>query len=367
MNQAVTVIIESLGGGGAQQVASHLMNAWAMRNIAVTVISLRGSECDAWPVDRRVERVVIGGAHNSSNVLTAIFANLRRIRRLRAALRDRSKGTVISFGSSINVLTVLASWGLGRHVVICERSDPARQNIGAAWEMLRRALYRRASLVTANSFSAIRTLSAYVPNERLLWLPNPLRTKTGYDEVADVPTAPFFLAVGRLEPVKGHDDLITAFAVIAKALPEWLVVILGEGSQRATLERKAAELGIRDRLCMPGWVEDPFPWYRSAAVIVHPSLYEGMSNVVLEAMNEGRPVILTLSQTGMSDFVQDGINAATVPDRNPDVLAETMLRLATDLQLRDRLGDAARKAVEPFRHERAMAAWNEALRLVDAA
>src|SRR5215470_1463518 len=118
MTGAIAIVIESLGGGGAQHVATTLANAWAAQGREISVITFRDRDSDAFALDPRVCRVVIGGAADSPNPAAAMAANLRRILRLRSTLRQSDAQTVLSFVCSTNVLTVLASWGLRRRVVV---------------------------------------------------------------------------------------------------------------------------------------------------------------------------------------------------------------------------------------------------------
>src|SRR5204863_8473889 len=117
---------------------------------------------------------------------------------------------------------------------------------------------------------------------------------------------PFFLAAGRLDAQKGYDVLLAAFAEAACERGNVELVILGNGPMRETLEARARELQIADRVTFMGRVDDPFPWYRAAIALVHPARFEGMPNVVLEAMSEGLPPVISDAQEGLRGIVQDG-------------------------------------------------------------
>jgi GalNAc-alpha-(1->4)-GalNAc-alpha-(1->3)-diNAcBac-PP-undecaprenol alpha-1,4-N-acetyl-D-galactosaminyltransferase len=353
----VAIVIESLRGGGAQQVASALANSWAQQGIPVTVVTLLPAETDFFRLDPHIRRVVIPVPGASSNLVAAIVSNIVRLRRLRAALKTCSCGTIVSFVGSMNVLTVLAASGLGRRVIIAERNDPARQSLGPAWDWLRRKFYRRADIVVTNSRTAADTLAAYVPSERIIWLPNPLR-ETGSSQ-APVPVAqPFMLAVGRLHRQKAFDVLLSAFAQVSSALPDWKLVILGDGALRESLQQQAVELGVAPRVTFAGHVRDPGPWYRQARMLVHPARFEGLPNVVLEAMDAACPVIVTDAQLGLREFVRDGETGLVVPVESVNALAEAMLRLSNDPELGKKFGRAAREAVAPCRAENAIATWS---------
>ena len=214
MNRSVVIVIESLGGGGAQHVASTLANYWAANGIAVACITFSSPASDVFKLENGVRRIVIGGAGISNNSFMGVVANALRIRNLRSAIRDSGAGTVLSFVGSTNILSILAAARLGKRVIVSERNDPARQSLGRIWDLLRRLLYSRADLVIANSRAAISTMTRYVGADKLAWLPNPVRNPGPSLGPLDV-RRPFFLAAGRLDAQKAYDVLLTAFAQVA--------------------------------------------------------------------------------------------------------------------------------------------------------
>lgn len=337
-------MIESFGGGGAQHVASVLANHWAANGISVAAITFSKPGADVFKLDSRIRRIAVDGGGASANAFAGLFANASRICALRAAIRASDADTVLSFVGSMNVLTILACLGLGKRVIISERNDPARQSLGRIWDVLRHLLYPRADCVIANSQAAIATMKAYVPAEKLLWLPNPLRRARETAKIEAAPK-PFFLTVGRLDTQKAYDVLLTAFADVVRDRDAELV-ILGSGPLRETLKAQARELKIADRVAFKGRVEDPFPWYRSAIALVHPARFEGMPNAVLEAMSEGLPPIISDAQEGLRGIVQDGLSGLVVAVESVPALSSAMHTLAGDPQLRSRLSSGAKASVE---------------------
>ena len=340
---SIAIVIESFGGGGAQHVASTLANHWVANGVSVIAITFSKPEADVFTLDIRVRRIVIDAGGNSANARAGLVANAARIRAIRDAIRVSGADTVLSFVGSMNVLTILASLGLGKRVIISERNDPARQSFGRIWDGLRRLLYPRADLVIANSQASIATMKAYVPAEKLLWLPNPLRQASQVTKAREV-RKPFFLAAGRLDTQKAYDVLLTAFADVARG-HDINLVILGSGPLREALETQARELRLADRVAFMGRVDDPFPWYRSAIALVHPARFEGMPNAVLEAMSEGLPPVISDAQEGLRGIVQDGQSGLVVAVESTTGLVSAMRKLADDPQLRSRLSSGAKASV----------------------
>jgi glycosyltransferase involved in cell wall biosynthesis len=141
------------------------------------------------------------------------------------------------------------------------------------------------------------------------------------------------------------------------------LAILGEGRLRAALKAQAHTLGIDNFVHFQGFVANPFPWYRAALALIHPARFEGLPNVVLEAMSVGLPVAVSSAQAGLRDFVRDGESGLVVAADEPAAFAAAMSALATDAALRNRLAAAGREAVEPCEADRAIRSWSEALGL----
>ena len=159
---------------------------------------------------------------------------------------------------------------------------------------------------------------------------------------------PFLLLVGRLEANKGFDVAIDALARVAERLPAtWEAVLVGAGSQRAALQRKARQAGLVDRLRFAGALSERELGllFERAHLFVHPTLYEGGSIVTLEAMAHGLAVIAT-RVGGIPNKISDGENGILVEPGNAEALGREIARLASDPELRLSLGANARRTVE---------------------
>lgn len=132
------------------------------------------------------------------------------------------------------------------------------------------------------------------------------------------------VSVGRLSPEKNQLLLLDAFARVAGRVDAELV-ILGEGRLRGRLENRVAELGLEERVSLPGFVNDPYPVYRSADLFVLASDFEGFGNVIVEALACGVPVVSTDCPAGPREILRGGEFGALVPCGDAAALAEAML------------------------------------------
>jgi glycosyltransferase involved in cell wall biosynthesis len=354
---AVMLVIADMGSGGSQHVVSQLANHWVKQGRQISLLTFTDRRRDFFKVDDNVQRISIDGIKESRSFGQRIAHNVSRIRAIRRALRSFSGRTVIGFIAPMNILLILASIGLPLRVIISERNDPARQRFGLFWDLLRKLTYRYADVVSANSRAALTTLRGYVPEDRLVYLPNPLRQPTS-PTGAVVAREPMILHVGRLHPQKGQDLLFRAFARVAHELPGWWLCLVGEGDEQSRLQKLAESLSVADRMVFAGRVEDPFPWYRRASIFAFPSRWEGTPNALIEAMSCGLPVVVSDAAPSVTDLVRHGDDGLIIPADDEAALGDAIVALAKDEHLRARLGKQAAKEVQKFAPETALAAWD---------
>ncbi|RKY04929.1 hypothetical protein DRP77_02445, partial [Candidatus Poribacteria bacterium] len=151
-------------------------------------------------------------------------------------------------------------------------------------------------------------------------------------------------SVGRLHPVKGYGYLLEAVPKVKAAVPRVKFVIAGEGVLRRELEEKAERLGIGGTVLFLGHRDDIPEVLSCFDIFVLPSLTEGISISILEAMAASKPVIAT-DVGGNPEVVEGGTTVGLVKPENPDELARAIIALAENPTMRDALGRAGRKRV----------------------
>jgi glycosyltransferase involved in cell wall biosynthesis len=141
---------------------------------------------------------------------------------------------------------------------------------------------------------------------------------------ADAP--PVILGAGRLTRQKDFPTLLEAFAKVV-ATREARLIILGDGSDRESLLGRATELGIADRLALPGFQYNPWAWMTRSSVFVLSSRWEGSPNVLTEALALGVPVVSTDCPSGPRELLQGGSIAPLVPMGDVDAMASAIHKM----------------------------------------
>lgn len=353
----VAVVIESMGGGGAQQVASRLLTNWVNRGDRPVLITFQHPKTDKISLPDVVERHTVGNFRNSQYFWQAIVANWRRVLFLRKVIRKSQARTVVSFITATNILTIVAAIGLNVRVIVSERNDPARQKLGRFWAIMRPLTYPLAWRVTANTNAALQMMSGYVREVKLKMVPNPLRPDLGAPPESSEP--PFILAVGRLHLQKNYPSLLRAFA---KAdLLGWRLRILGDGPERDAIEALANQLGLADRVDLLGYVRDPFPHYRAASIFTMVSSYEGSPNALWEAMNCGLPTVISDSIVGALEVVENGRHTFVVPSGDELALSTALVTLARNKALCQYIGQEAALLTKRFTNDNVFSIWDKAI------
>ena len=154
------------------------------------------------------------------------------------------------------------------------------------------------------------------------------------------------LAVGRFSREKRFDDLVRAVDEVHRLRRDTAVrlVLLGEGRERAAIERTIQELGLQQAVELTGHVRDVRPYYRRAQVLAISSVSEGSPNVLLEAMAAGVPVVAT-AVGGIPEIVSHGETALLVKPCDPVSLAAALNQVLSDHGLAARLAGNARQLI----------------------
>ncbi len=208
-----------------------------------------------------------------------------------------------------------------------------------------RSILMQADAVTAVSRELAERVEAlgvdparvhFVPNgvDLAFWSPSPVPARRAPQD------PPVIVAAGRLEPVKGCDILLEAFARLRARGVEARLHLAGDGAERGRLEAQARSLGIDDRVKFLGVMdrEGVRELFRAATLLVMPSRSEGMPLVLLEAMACGLPVVAT-RVGGVPEVVDEATAVLTAPE--PELLAEGLARALEDPEATARRAERA--------------------------
>lgn len=364
MSLRVMIVIHSLRGGGAERVAADLSRHWADAGRTVMVVTQTDDHGDVYPLHPDVQRETLTLAGATGGGWRGITANFKRVRALRRLMVSFKPDVVLGMMTTASVLSVLAARGLPCAVVATEHTHPPSQRISGMWRRLRRWTYPRADRVVALTSGTARWLNKHVPGAHLDVIPNPVHWPLAQSEPHVTPPPRNgrrrALAVGRLHPDKGFETLVTAFKKVAAAHPEWDLIILGEGAERARLTAHIAAAGLSERVLLPGRVGNVGDWYAAADLYVLSSRFEGLSNTLLESMASGLAAAAFDCDTGPREIVREGVDGVLVrPNGDVNAMAQALDALMADDAHREALGARAIEVRERFSPDHVLSRWQK--------
>jgi len=325
----VALFMPSLRGGGAERVMLDLARGMAKRGYVVDLVVLNRIGEVTTDVGRGV-KVVDLHRTRAAVALPALISYLRR----------RRPPVMLSTLEHINVLAVIATKLVGGiRLVIREANTPSedlgRQELkGRFVRMAMRTTYGAAAGIIAVSQGVARSLSETLRLDpaRIQVIASPVITDRLREGVKEPPAHPWFsdggepviLGVGRLVEQKGFDTLLRAFAKARQGVPSRLV-IFGEGTLREELTNLAAQLGVADSFQLPGFDPNPFTYMSSCDLFVLSSRWEGLPNVLIQAMAAGAKVVATDCPSGPNEVLDGGELGALVPVDDVDAMADAMV------------------------------------------
>jgi glycosyltransferase involved in cell wall biosynthesis len=216
--------------------------------------------------------------------------------------------------------------------------------------LLRRAILQNTAFAAISADIECQWLALGVPPSKMIRMASGVDARTFQAGPVDprveatLPPHPRVVFTGRLHPQKNLEVLLEAWPTVASRTGACLVLV-GDGEDRERLADRAIALRVHDRVHFAGRVEEPADHLRGADAFVLPSVAEGMSNSLLEAMATGLPCLAS-AIGGNTDLLGDGEVGLLLPADDPAAWAEGIVRVLTDKDLAHRLGSAARWRIE---------------------
>lgn len=338
----VCLVIGQLGLGGTEKQVVLLADGLRRNDVDVTVVVLTTKgprEAELREIGVPVVYIGLDPAPGW-RALVRLFAALARLTRYFMAARPH---VVHAFLYHSYVLSAPAARLAGVPVIVAGRRSLDDFKRGRRWVLFaERIANRMTHLLVANAYAVadcVRT-SERVPNRKVRVIYNGLPEEAFTEAMpARLNTGrPVVLCVANLKPGKGHTHLLEAGRLLRKRRMPCTFVLAGGGPEQAALAHRAAELRLDVRLL--GTRQDVDRLLARADVVVLPSMTEGMSNAVMEAMAAGRPVVAT-AVGGTPELLGDGRGMLVRPG-DAQGLADAVATVLTDPERAEEMAGAAR-------------------------
>lgn len=299
MSKKVVFLLPRLTGGGAERVSLTFLKGLLGRGYEIHLIAFSCDGLDAIGLPLEVKIHELG----HSRLRSALSGLVSLLRRLKPNLVYSTHGYV-----NVPLILIRSIFVRQARLLLREANTPSiairGQRFGAQIDWLYKRLYRKADAIICQSSRMQCELAEnyYVPRRNLHLIYNPtdhmaLRNCCRPERFPGDGVR--FVAAGSLHYKKGFDRLIEW---LARASFSGHLTIMGEGPQRSQLEARIRDLGLEAKVYLPGYVENPWNFIAGADAFLLPSRWEGMPNVVLEALACGVPAIAMAEAGGISDI-----------------------------------------------------------------
>lgn len=281
---------------------------------------------------------------------------LRRLNKLHVILKKQQPDLVLSCIGKNNFMAVVAAAGTKTKAVVSVVGEAKEEYPSKGMRILADFLFSRAAGVVLQTERS-RSFFCGKVGARAVILPNSLNPafiRPRYGGVREKE----IVSVGRMDANKNHEMQLRAFAALKDKYPEHTLVIYGDGELRSYIEKTAAELGVAERVFLPGVVQNVAVRIERASLFLLTSYSEGVSNALIEALALGLPVIATdVPSGGTEELMEDGVNGLVIPAGDQAALEKAMDRFLGDPDYADRLGREAAKIQERLAPERVNPMW----------
>ncbi|CAJ0681120.1 GalNAc-alpha-(1-_4)-GalNAc-alpha-(1-_3)-diNAcBac-PP-undecaprenol alpha-1,4-N-acetyl-D-galactosaminyltransferase [Ralstonia mannitolilytica] len=340
---------------GAERMTATIANALAEQGYTVTILSLWDpASCFALHPTIRHEALFT----ERPSFKRAYMATVAGIRR---HLKAHRIDVLVQVDTMLSLFALPAALGLGVRHIAWEHCH-FDEDLGRRARRWARRLAARycTNVVVLTERDRKRWLEALRPRSSIVCIPNPLPFALPAQPAPR--TSKTVLAVGRLVHTKGFDVLLNAWALVTQRMPDWKLMIVGEGEERQALETLRDQLGLRANVALPGAFSDITKAYEQASIFCLSSRYEGFGLVLIEAMAFGLPIVSTTCETGPRELLEDKRDAIMVDVDDHLALANALFDLISNHAEADKLARGAGEKAKLFSMERIAREWNALLR-----
>jgi len=326
-----------------------LANALVSRGHTVYMILMSRNNYKGFPLHPDVQVKYVD--KKSRIPKTQWMKNLRGLRKL---LKTLQLDLAISYSYPISIQLLLARKRTGTKVLISERGNPEKQPEKGIWKWLRNRTYRKTDGMV---FQTQGAREYYVKHLKLdgRVIHNPVDVGQVRAENSG---SKVIAHVGRLDGHKNQRRLLYAFSLFSKDHPEYMLRVCGGGQLAKPLMAYAKELGIQEKVIWMGRVAEPYNVIRKDDFFAMSSDFEGMPNVLLEAMAIGMPCVSTdCAPGGARELIRHGENGLICALDDGTDMAQKMAMVADDPVLAQKLAQEAAKLRDTHSPENIYAQW----------
>jgi len=347
----IIIFYPSFERGGVEIILLNLINFFLKKKIEIVLITSNIKK-DIFKNKKFKSRIVKKKPYaiipdRISKALTASKLLISEIKK-----SDKNNTIILSLqGSS---LAILVSKFLGFKIIVRNAEDAISSTFFAENKFqsliilfLKIILYNFSDKIISNSKGSGNSLrKIFVKEKKIFPIYNPYLKKINIK--SNVRRHNFLLSVGRLTKQKDFNNLILSFSYIKDQIPNYKLIIIGDGQLKVELQSLIERLDLKKRVILTGWKKNLKKYYLKSKLFILNSIYEGFGNVLIDAINYDLPIIATNCKSGPIEIVDYGKGGFVIPIRSPKLLSKKILFCINNYKFAQKKSKYAKKYIKKF-------------------
>jgi glycosyltransferase involved in cell wall biosynthesis len=336
-NKLIALFIPNMGGGGAERITVNLCKGLVALGYPVDIVLAKADGPFLSEIPENVRVVDLNKKKLRSSLPGLIhYLYTERPAVLLSALSDANVIAIIAkILSHITTRLIITV----HNTMSIDYSESSSIKTTHILPLLLKVFYRHADCIIAVSNGVADDIArvANLSRSHIKVIYNPVITSNIFDMSTEHINHPWFdqgeipiiLSIGRLTHQKDYTTLIKAFAKLQNYIHARLI-ILGEGEDRLLLTELINEIGLNDKIDLPGYKSNPYSFISKSSVFALSSCWEGLPTVLIEALACGIPVVSTDCPSGPREILQDGKYGKLVPVGDVNALCNALYESITN-------------------------------------
>jgi len=330
----IIIITRSMWAGGAERVIAEIVTYLSRNNFEAKIITI-DDDIVQYEIPDNVELIAIGKQSNFK--LTDKFCRYYKTRKI---IKKEKPELVLSMPEDIGIYVIPALYGTKVPVVVSERNNPKVMPWKKSTRLLRKLVYPFVDGIIFQTHEASDFFSDRIRSKSIV-LPNPINSKS-FPERWCGERRKIIVGAGRLDKQKNFKLLIDAFLRVNRIHSDYKLIIYGEGKERQNLTNYAESVLPEGSYLFPGRSSDLIYEMYQASIFVLSSDFEGMPNVLIEAMSIGLPVVSTdCPAGGPRELIANNKNGILVPVGDEVALSDAIIKVISNLDFAKFIGENA--------------------------
>lgn len=342
----VCFLVSNLMSGGVERTVVYVSKYFAKHGVDTTILSL--SNEIFYTVDPAVKLKTLGIPRGYSNPFQKIIRMYSRMNGVRKNILGEQYDVVFCMAPEMARYIMPIRKSGAFKLISSERNNPKFDN--ERDKRIKEKLFPQCDGIVFQTRRAMECFPKSI-QERGVVIPNAVGNELAYEIQAASVKKKKFSAVGRLTKQKDYETMIRAFALFCRDNEDYELEIFGKGEDEDKLRTLSSELNISERVKFLGVSQEALKRISDSQAFLLSSIYEGIPNVLLEAMAIGMPCISTDCPFGPRELIQNNDNGILVPVADVEAFAQAMDKFAKDTELASKCGDKAREVLNKYNIE----------------